>query len=109
MGSNFKINKQADTTKTTEQGRIEISPKRLTEVFGQPSVSDGYKTSGQYVFTSESGDVFTLYDWKSTSLYDDEMVSPEEFWDEIGQVDLEIGATSKNGVQEFKSFLEKSV
>jgi len=109
MGLNFKLNKQADTTKTTNQGSISISPKRLTEVFGQPSSSDGYKTSGEYVFTSESGDVFTVSDYKSTSLYDDEMISPEEFWDEIGQVDLEIGATSKNGVQEFKSFLEKSV
>ena len=105
----YKLNKQANSDGTSLRGNVTISTKRLTELFGLPSRSDGYKSSGEYIFTSENGDVFTLYDWKSTSLYDQEMISPEEFWNQNSLVTLNIGAKSAVGVGGFMSFLATSL
>jgi len=60
------------------QGHIEIAPRDLVRAFGPPALSDGYKVSGEYRFVNKDGDVFTLYDWKSTSLYDDGLLFPPE-------------------------------
>ena len=105
----YKLNKQASSDGTSLRGNVTISTKRLTELFGLPSSSDGYKSSGEYIFTSEAGDVFTLYDWKSTSLYDEEMMAPEEFWNQSSPVTLNIGAKSTVGVGGFMSFLATSL
>jgi len=105
----YKLNKQANSDGTSLRGNVTISTKRLTELFGLPSSSDGYKSSGEYIFTSEAGDVFTLYDWKSTSLYDDKMIAPEEFWNQSSPVTLNIGAKSTVGVGGFMSFLTTSL
>ena len=59
---------------------VMVSPARLVEVFGKPMESDGYKVSGEYLFVGDNDEVFTVYDWKSTSLYDPDLNSPEQFW-----------------------------
>jgi len=114
-GAAFKSNKEAgaDGTEagadgTILKGNVRISPKRLTEVFGQPPDSDGYKVSGNYTFTSHSGDVFTLYDWKLTNLFYHELISPEDFWNQSSPITFNIGAKSNACIAEFKLFLEKA-
>jgi len=104
----FKLNKEAGADGTSLRGNVTISPKRLTEVFGQPSESDGYKVSGDYTFTSHSGDVFNLYDWKLTNLYDPDLISPEDFWNQTSPITFNIGAKRNACIAEFKSFLEQA-
>ncbi len=72
------VNHDADTNGTHLQGAIVTSYNRLLELFGEPKDDDSYKVSGRWTFTFQ-GKVFTLYDWKSTALYDDDYPSVKEF------------------------------
>ena len=60
-------------------GHIEASPAELVRLFGKPCYSDGFKVSGEYLFKIWDTYV-TLYDWKMTSLYDEDYIKPEDFW-----------------------------
>lgn len=95
---------------TSRMGQMEIAPTDLVLAFGSPGESDGYKVSGEYTFhDEESGVVFTLYDWKSTSLYDDSLPSPEELWAETGLVQINIGGNHKGDVEEFKRMIRQHI
>jgi hypothetical protein len=63
--------------------QICISPAQLVRSFGLPDDADFFKISGEYHFVAkESSDIrFEIYDWKSTSLYSMERISPELFWE----------------------------
>lgn len=77
---------------TSRVGQMDIAPSQLILAFGQPGESDGHKVSGEYTFVhDESGVVFTIYDWKSTSLYDGYGPSPEAFWAGTEAVQMNIG------------------
>lgn len=78
----FKLNNNAYSNMTSLKGYVKIAPSKLVELFGKPIECDGYKVSGEYIFEDkESGEVFTLYDWKSTSLYDNcGGPDPDTFW-----------------------------
>jgi hypothetical protein len=78
----FKLSQDADINGTHRVGGMTCAPATLVEKFGQPQASDEYKVSGEYTFENEAGEIFTLYDWKSTSLYDDDFgrPSPRVFW-----------------------------
>ncbi len=93
------------------QGECLISPARLVEVFGKPSESDGYKVSGEYTFHNpETGEAFTLYDWKSTTLYDDyegnPAPTPEEFWASTEQYPFHIGGRGNRDIDQIKEAVE---
>lgn len=50
---------------------IVLDIPRMIQVFGEPDPGDQYKISMEWIFTdTQTGDVFTLYDWKLTTLYD---------------------------------------
>ena len=76
----FKLNQNANTSGTHRVGTIHLKPRDIIKAFGFPQNSDGYKVSGEYIFTDEIGEVFTLYDYKMTSLYDPEYINPVDFW-----------------------------
>lgn len=87
----FQLNNDADVNGTCRQSEIMAAPTRLIELFGQPIECDGYKVSGEYVFENSAGDVFTLYDWKYTTLYCQYGMSPEAFWSQTTPVQFNIG------------------
>lgn len=88
---------------TSRMGEILIAPVDLILAFGQPGESDGFKVSGEYTFHDEKSDVvFTMYDWKSTNLYDSEYPSPEELWSMTKPIHINIGGNHKGDVEEFK-------
>ena len=90
----FKLNQDANITGTCRQSEIKASPSRLIEVFGQPVECDGYKVSGEYIFEDEEGSVFTVYDWKATTLYDPAYgVTPIAFWNETTPVWFNVGGS----------------
>lgn len=90
---------------TSLQGYVDIAPAALVRVLGKPDEGDEYKVSGEYAFRNASGVVFTLYDWKSTTLYDTEAynggvaLTPEAFWAQNAAVPIHIGGASKNKAQ----------
>jgi hypothetical protein len=91
-------------------GEVAIPPANVVRCFGKGSDGDGYKVSRQWVF--RKGDlVFTLYDWKSTDLYDSQLWSPEELWRCNEEFDLHVGSkapASQKDVEAFIAFLQQT-
>ena len=61
---------------------LEVAPLFLVERFGAPGAGDGLRVSGYYTFRSANGVIFTVHDYKTTTLWaDDEgLPTPQEFW-----------------------------
>ena len=79
----YRLNPHVDTNGIDGLTLFEFPPAGLVELFGDTGDGDGYKISRRHVFTSERGDVFTVYDWKETTLYRGSgsgAPTPEEFW-----------------------------
>jgi len=83
---------------------IDVNPSDLFLFFGDGGESDGYKVSKEWVFEYKEM-VFALYDWKSTSLYDEDLPSPKEFWAQES-VELHIGGSGGVYENEFKEALK---
>ena len=87
----------------------EIQDGGLAELFGRATDSDGYKISRRHVFTSDRGDVFTVYDWKQTTLYrgrDSGAPTPDEFWRSREPKFLRIGGRSGANPRRFLKWLQ---
>jgi hypothetical protein len=97
----FRVNSDADSCGTSLQGYIEGNYQKMVELFGEPIESDGYKVSSEWIFESETGDVVTVYDWKSTNLYDEDLPSIEEFR-RFSQCTFHLGSNSSTVVNQFK-------
>ena len=103
----FRRDQSADINQTHLIVRIDLAPLFLVEVFGPPSEADRYKISGIYTFISEKKDlIFTVYDWKSTNLFDEvqNAPSPKEFWASAKPAELSIGGKGKDATK-FKIWL----
>lgn len=101
----FTPTSDADTAGIGGMDEIEVSPARVVEVFGPPpSRGDEYKTSGEYIFRDEAGRVFTLSDWKATSLWDPSFPTPEQYWAGAEPDELTISAVDDD-VTAFKDWL----
>tara|TARA_B100001029_G_C15002317_1_gene418878 strand:+ start:251 stop:571 length:321 start_codon:yes stop_codon:yes gene_type:complete len=104
----FKLNQDANINGTCRQSEVQVSPSRLREVFGEPVECDGYKVSGEYIFEDEEGSVFTLYDWKVTTLYDPEYgITPSLFWSGTNPVWFNIGGNKS--AADFVDWLQRKV
>jgi hypothetical protein len=90
-------------------GEIKAVYKDLELAFGIPLPGDEFKVSGEWIFKNDDGVVFTLYDWKSTSLYDDGLPSVEEFRTYDKPVHFNIGGNHKGDVDAFKEFIKASI
>jgi hypothetical protein len=104
----FKLNMNADADGTSSSGYVKIAPADLIRAFGKPRVCDSYKVSGEYIFTDEAGNVFTVYDWKHTTLYCgdncDDAPTPKEFWGLDEPYDFYIGS-ARGDWEEFRQWL----
>lgn len=77
----FKLDNNASSSGTSLQAYIEAPYARLEQLFGKPTESDFDKVSGKWIFTDTgTGEsVVTLYDYKSTELYNSNYPTVEEF------------------------------
>lgn len=75
----FKLNNNADVNGTSLIGHVILNYQSIVKHFGPPIESDEYKVSGEWVFEDDKGNVFTLYDWKSTDLYDTGLPTVSQF------------------------------
>ena len=82
--NSFRLDPSANSSVTSLKVIVELPPSRLVALFGSPDPGDNYQVSGHYTFTNDRGEVFTVYESRSTSLYwKNEGVkapTPEEFW-----------------------------
>ena len=88
-------------------GYVNIAPAKLLDIFGEPEDGDDCKVSGEYVFALEDDPDFgfTLYDWKSTSLYDGGDPTPEDFWASEYPYEFHIGGKSSKLLADFRAFI----
>ena|ERR1019366_9436591 len=105
----YVLTSSAGSDGTHRFDEVALAPASVIRCFGAGSDGDGYKVSRQWVF--RCGDlVFTLYDWKSTDLYERGMWTPDEMWACEWPFDLHIGskepATEKD-VAEFVAYLQR--
>jgi len=92
----YKINPNIDFNETYRMSEVMLKPIELVLVFGKPLISDSYKVSGEYLFEhTETGTPITLYDWKYTTLYDEEDgIKPVDFWKLDEEVQFNIGSNN---------------
>lgn len=70
---------------------VRVKPSLLIEALGDTRISDDYKISKEWIFIHKpTGAIFTLYDWKETSLYDNGYPSPSQVWSG-SSIELHIG------------------
>ena len=97
----FVLDPTASVPGMHKVGDFKVAPADLVRAFGPPPLrGDAYKTSGEYRFVSDAGEVFALYDWKETSQYreeEDYAPSPEEFWRLTNPMNLSIGGKASPG------------
>jgi hypothetical protein len=109
--ADYFLSPTADSGGTHCFGIVFLSPAAVVRRFGQSGKSDEYKVSQEWTFCK--GDlVFTLYDWKSTDLYDPELYPPEGLWTCEEPLDLHIGSkepATPQDVQKFANWLEHQV
>lgn len=112
-GFDFRLDQEADICGTSLQGYVTLVPASLVRVCGRSEHTDDYKVSGQYCFKSANGAVFTLYDWKSTTLYGTEAyrggeaMTPDEFWASEEPFIFNIGGYDKSELDDFITFLKE--
>lgn len=105
----YKLNPNVDTHGTDGLALFEFPPIGLVELFGDACDSDGYKVSRKHVFTSDRGDVFTVYDWKQTTLYrgeDSGAPTPDEFWHSRELKILRVGGRIGSNPRPFLKWLQ---
>jgi len=91
----YRINPNIKTGGTSRFSEVKLKPIELLLVFGKPMVCDSYKVSGEYTFEhTETGTPITLYDWKHTTLYDQDGIKPVDFWKLDEEVEFNIGSTN---------------
>lgn len=88
---------------TSRMGEIDLVYADIEKALGKPFESDEYKVSGEWVFyNEETGEAYTLYDWKSTDLYDSGYPTVEQFRANPDPQQFNIGGNHKGDVEEFK-------
>ena len=87
------------------QSGVTIVPSRVVDLFGSPDDSDGYKVSMEWLFEDEEGNVVTLYDWKSTSLYEEGLPSPVSVINSVHPLHLHVGAHDYQTAVKFVDWL----
>lgn len=104
---NYKLDELASINGTSLKDTIVASPSGLIKLFGNPSDGDDGKVSGQYVFSDDENNVYTIYDWKETSYYDPDLPHPDVFWDSISLNEFHVGG--KGDVSEFVLWVTKKL
>lgn len=100
MSAPFALTPEADVAHTGLAGAVVVAPASLVRRFGTPLPGEDFKVSGSFSFTGENGEVFTVYDWRATSLYYEgerdpalaNLPSPSEFWSSSSLWEFKVGA-----------------
>ena len=98
----FKIDNEADYCGTSLKGHVRARFSDIVRVLGEPlSDDDGYKVSGCWTLTDDNGNVVTLYDWKCSNLYDENLPSVEQFRASTNVTTFNVGAHDYGAARRF--------
>ena len=117
MAAPYHLSPGANRDGTYLVGSVVLVPARLMRRFGKPSPADEHKVSGIFTFADDLGTVFTVYDWKATSLYheddNDGQAShwpiSDEFWQSIEPCTVSIGGHDTGGTDDFRKWLVSEI
>jgi len=59
--SEFKLSPSADAAGTSLDSYLDIAPSDLKQAFGKPAAGSDPESLGEYAFTNQRGEVFTVY------------------------------------------------
>jgi hypothetical protein len=104
----FKVTQKFGTG-TSLQGYVNTSYKRLVELFGEPDPAntDDYKVSTEWDVEDESGNVYTIYDYKETKMYSSDGYTIKQFR-KLPSYDWHIGGVSNYGIEDLRNFILNS-
>lgn len=109
--ADFVLAPDTDAGGTHLYTEVLLPPRAVIRRFGNGSQGDEFKVSREWIF--RKGElVFTLYDWKSTNLYEPGLFSPDELWACEEPLDLHIGSKEPATAQDaaaFAAWLEHEV
>ena len=105
----YRHSRDADTAGTSLVADIELIPGYLARSYGAPGPGDGLRVSGMYTFISDAGEVFTIYDYKSTTAWDTDsgLPTPEDFWSSGEPVELSVGGAHGSDHESFVAWIEE--
>ena len=86
---------------------IELIPGYLARSYGPPGPGDGLRVSGMYTFVSDADEVFTIYDYKSTTVWDADssLPTPQDFWSSSEPVELSVGGADGSDHESFVKWI----
>jgi hypothetical protein len=91
------------------QTYIDATYKELVALLGQPYEGDNYKVSGQWVMQDPEGNIVTVYDWKSTRLYDPDYPTVRQFRAMKWEQRFNIGGHNAIAAENFRHWLALSL
>lgn len=101
----WRPNPLADINGVGSRANLSAGYAELEALFG-PAPHGEYKVSTSWVFSDPAGRVATIYDWKTTNLYDADGPSVEEFR-RLPSYDWNVGALSQAAADAFLAWVTK--
>jgi hypothetical protein len=91
------------------RGETKLPPAFMVQRFGKHDGGDGIRVSGSWSFVDESGEIFTVYEYRSTTLSNGRgSGSPtvRQFWSMWEPFKLHIGGRPGSDWQAFRRWLQ---
>lgn len=103
----YQRDDKADANGTYLVVDIDLIPQFLVSTFGAPLEGDGLRVSGEILFSSKSGQVFSVHDYKNTTLWatDEGLPTPEEFWNSSQLEEFSLASKDEYDHQSFLQWL----
>lgn len=98
-----------DTSGTSRRGELLATYQELASIFGEAieSCERGTKVALEWNFVKNNGGVVTIYEWKSTAIWDPSLPSLKHFKMSKVPYSWGIGARNDEDAVEFKCWVEK--
>lgn len=90
---------------SSKQAEIQACYRDLVKLFGEPLDGGCEKVSGEWLFEGENGELISVYDYKSTDLYDGTYPTVEEFREQ-DWAEFSIGGFKEEDVIKFNEWLK---
>jgi hypothetical protein len=107
--STFRLDHSVDTAGTHLLGWIEFPPACMVGRFGRSGLIRRGPCSAQWPFVSTRDEVFTLYEYGSTSASQRGLLHPDDFWALSVPRELSIGGHRNTDLAGFKRWLLEQV
>jgi hypothetical protein len=94
---------------TSWRGDVMLPPAFMIERFGDERSGSDTHTSGSWLFESDAGEVFTVYDWHCTlecNVLTGGWPTIEEFWASREPIAFHIGGMPESEWQKFREWLQ---